>query len=106
MNLPEFLTRNEDGAIRFTGHRIDLYHILVLYNEGLIEEQLHCEYPSLPFHVILHVIAFYHENKAELDNYVAAIDARIKRSRATAPAAPTLAELKVRRTALDSARSE
>jgi len=82
MNLPGFLMRNEDGAIWFTGHRIDLYHILVLYNEGLIEEQLHCEYPSLPFHVILHVIAFYHENKAELDNYVAAIDARIKRIRA------------------------
>ena len=40
MDLPDFLTRHQYGAIRLTGHRIDLMHVVDLYNEGRSPEQI------------------------------------------------------------------
>jgi uncharacterized protein (DUF433 family) len=59
------------GEIRLTGHRIDLYLIVLFYNEGHTSEMLHDEYPTLPLSLSHKVLAFYFENKAEVDAYLA-----------------------------------
>lgn len=81
MNLPDFLTLGTTGEIRVTGHRIDLYLLAQKYNEGHTAEMLQCEYPTLPLGLIRKVIAFYLENRADIDEYVAAVEARIDQLR-------------------------
>ena len=93
MELPDFLSRTEKGGIRITGHRIDLYHIMLLYEEGFSAEMIHLDYPTLPLALIYKVMAFYLENKAEVDAYVAEVDAQSKRRMAAAPRTPTVEEL-------------
>jgi len=94
MNLPDFLTRGSMGEIRLTGHRIDLYLIVLSYNEGHTDEMLHDEYPTLPLALIHKVIAFYLENKAELDAYVAEVDARIEQLRANHQPGPGILRIR------------
>jgi uncharacterized protein (DUF433 family) len=81
MNLPDFLTLGTMGEIRVTGHRIDLYLLAQKYNEGRTTEMLHCEYPTLPLALLHKVIAFYLENRADVDEYVAAVESRIDKLR-------------------------
>jgi uncharacterized protein (DUF433 family) len=95
MNLPDFLTRGPKGEIRLTGHRIDLYHIVLIYDERQTAEMLHCEYPTLPLALIYKVLAFYWENKAEVDAYVADVEARVDREEAAYEPGP--AQLRIRR---------
>jgi uncharacterized protein (DUF433 family) len=82
MNLPDFLTRGSMGEIRLTGHRIDLYLIVWSYRDGLTAEMIHEEYPTLPLPLIYKVLAFYLENQAEVDAYVAEVEAEIERRQA------------------------
>jgi uncharacterized protein (DUF433 family) len=96
MTLPEFLTRHEKGEIRLAGHRIDLFHLVSYYNEGYSAEMLLGQFPTLNLALIHKVIAFYLENKTEVDAYVARCEAEIERSRAATPLAPTLEELRAR----------
>ncbi len=70
MNLPDFLT-NADGDIDLTGHRIGLYHVVQRYNEGDSAEMISSCFPTLPLSLVHKVIAFYLENQAEVDAYVA-----------------------------------
>lgn len=72
MQLPEFLARSADGEIQLTGHRIGLYHLIQYYNEGESAEMLASRYPTLPLSLVHRVIAFYLDNQAEVDAYVAA----------------------------------
>jgi uncharacterized protein (DUF433 family) len=48
MELPDFLTLGTSGEIRVTGHRIDLYLLVLKFREGNTAEILHSEYPTLP----------------------------------------------------------
>jgi uncharacterized protein (DUF433 family) len=98
MNLPEFLTRSAPDDIRLTGHRIGLEQIVALHRKGLDAPAIHDYYPTLPFALVQKVIAFYLENKAGVDAYVADCEAEIDRQRATAPQGPTLADLQRRLT--------
>jgi uncharacterized protein (DUF433 family) len=70
MNLPDFLTRGTLGEIRLTGHRIDLLHVVDLYHEGYRPEGIAEEF-DMPPEFIRKVLAFYHENRADVDAYVA-----------------------------------
>jgi uncharacterized protein (DUF433 family) len=96
MTLPEFLTRHEKGEIRLSGHRIDLFHLVFYYNEGYSAEMLLGQFPTLNLALIHKVIAFYLENQAEVDAYLARCEAEIERHRAATPLAPTLEELRAR----------
>ncbi len=69
--LPDFLNRNCDGDIVLQGHRIGLEHVVWRYHEGDSPEMLACRYPTLPLALVHHVIAFYLENRTEVDAYVA-----------------------------------
>src|SRR5580658_9890798 len=82
MDLPEFLTRHEKGEIRLTGHRIDLFHMISHYNQGYSAEMLLDQYPTLNLPLIQKVIAFYGNNPADVDAYVADVQASIDRLRA------------------------
>lgn len=99
MELPEFLTRNEKGGIRIAGHRIDLYHIVELFHEGYSVEMMHREFPTLPPVTIEKVVAFYRDNKADVDGYLAEVEARVRQHMASAKPTPTLEELRARRRA-------
>jgi len=70
MKLPDFLTEVPFGEIRLTGHRIGLFHVVYDYNQGYSPEQLHEEFPTLPLDLINKVLAFYQENRAEVDAYM------------------------------------
>jgi uncharacterized protein (DUF433 family) len=79
MPLPDFLTQASDGEIRLTGHRIGLFHVIHYYNEGYAPEMLACQYPTLPLALVHKVIAWYLENQAEADQYLAGCTAELTR---------------------------
>ena len=97
VKLPDFLTEAPYGEIRLTGHRIGLYHLVSPYREGHTAEMLHEQFPTLSLELIRKVLAFYEENKAEVDAYVAAEKAELDRQRAYLPTRLNLEELLRRR---------
>lgn len=105
MNLPDFLTQEPDGFIHLTGHRIGLTNVVHYYNEGYSPEMLLCQFPTLSLAVIHKTIAFYLENREEVDAYVAACEAELEQLRATGRKAPSLAELRARLEAMQRAKS-
>jgi uncharacterized protein (DUF433 family) len=104
MTLPDFLTRGPKGEIRLTGHRIDLYLIVLLHDEGHTSEMLHNEYPTLPLDLIDKVLAFYFENKAEMDAYVADVESKIEQHRANYQPGPGI--LRMRKLMEERAQAE
>jgi uncharacterized protein (DUF433 family) len=106
MNLPDHLVDHPDGEIRLTGHRIGLSDIVAYYNEGYSPEMLAGQFPTLSLALIHKVIAFYLENQAEVDAYVAEQRAEIDRQIAMAPENPTLIELRRRMAALHRAETK
>jgi uncharacterized protein (DUF433 family) len=67
--LPEFLTAAR-GEVRLTGHRINLFSVLRLYQEGYSAEALAARFPTVSLAVIHKIIAFYLENQEVVDVYV------------------------------------
>lgn len=96
MNLPDFLKSDEAGDIRLVGHRIGLYHVVHYYNEGYSAEMLACQYPSLPLALIHKVIAFYLENRIEVEAYVEAYLDELQQQRAANPNRVNVAALEER----------
>ena len=96
MKLPEFLTADDGGFIHAAGHRIGLHHVIRLYSEGYSPEMLVGEYPTLPLALVHKMIAFYLENLAEVDAYMAAHDREIEWQMAEPRRGPTFAELRAR----------
>jgi uncharacterized protein (DUF433 family) len=85
--LPEFLTRTVDGEILVTGHRIGLYHLIARYNEGESAEMLASRYPTLPLALVHHIIAYYLDNQADVDAYIADCSNAIAQQRSAAHSA-------------------
>ncbi len=81
MSLPDFLTLAPDGEIRLTAHRIGLYDLIWYYNEGYSPEMLVCQFPTVPLALVHKVVAWYLENQAEADHYVAACNEEMTRQR-------------------------
>ena len=105
MVLPDFLMRDGDGSIHLTGHRVGLHHLLFFYNEGYSPEMLLEQYPTLDLASIHKTIAFYLENRAEIDKYCAAQEAEVEKLRAASPSDPQLTELRRRLEARKSAQA-
>ena len=82
MILPAFLTEWPSGEVVLSGHRIGLYHVITFHYAGYSPEMLHEQFPTLSPALIGQVLAFYDANRAEVDGYVAACQARIDRQRA------------------------
>jgi len=66
MRIPDFLNE-QDGEVRLSGHRISLFHLLSVYQEGYSAEMLRDQFPTLSMALIHKVLGFYWENKGELD---------------------------------------
>ena len=96
MNLPDFLTKTPDGELLLTGHRIGLFHVVHYYNEGFSPEMLVCQYPTLPLSLIHKVIAFYLENRSDVDAYVASCQTELNRQREASDRRLDLASLRER----------
>ena len=96
MDLPEFLTRDSDGYVHVTGHRIGLGDIVYFYNQGYSPEMLLEAFPTLTLALIHKVLGYYLDHQVEVDASVAANEAEIERQRAAAPRGPDLAELRRR----------
>jgi uncharacterized protein (DUF433 family) len=96
MEIPDFLNMDDRRFIHLSGHRIGLHHVVRLYNEGWSVEMIALEFPTLPLSLVHRVIAFYLDNRDQVDVYVAQQEAEIARLEAQHPANPTLAELRKR----------
>jgi uncharacterized protein (DUF433 family) len=83
MHFPEFLVNHPDGEIRIADSRIGLFDIVRRYQEGASPEGLVCEFPTLSLPLIHKVIAFYLENEAAVDAYVAGYRTELERQEAT-----------------------
>ena len=70
MNLPDFLAQDRYGYIHLTGHRIGLRHVVELFIDGYTPELLHDHFPTISLPLVYKVIAFYLENRAEVDAYI------------------------------------
>ena len=110
MILPHFLQREAgEEFIRLAGHRIGLAHVVRLYNEGISAEMISTYFPTLELPLVYRVITFYFENRDDVDAYVAADDAELRRQEQeydrSGHKAPTLVELQERMKRLRSAGS-
>lgn len=105
MNLPEFLTAEDDGFVCVTGHRIGLHHVVRLYEEGASVEAIGDHYPTLPLGLIHKIIGFYLENRPEVLRYLTTQDEAFTRESARAPAGPSLLELRRRMEQKQGAKS-
>ncbi|MGH7168886.1 MAG: DUF433 domain-containing protein [Gemmataceae bacterium] len=94
MILPDFLTQQADGDIRLSGHRIGLYTVVRLYREGRNAEQIAEELESLGLALVYKVLAFYLENKVEVDAYVDAYTAELERQEAAYVPTPGILRLR------------
>jgi uncharacterized protein (DUF433 family) len=82
MSLPDFLVEAPYGEVSLKGHRIGLQHVVYYYNEGYSPEMLVGQFPTLPLALVHKVIAYYLENKAETDAYIARCEEEMERQRA------------------------
>ncbi len=105
MELPEFLTRDSDGYVHITGHRIGVEDIVHFYNQGSSPEMLLETFPTLSLAVIHKVLGFYLDHQVEVDASIAANEAELERQRTTAPRGPDLAELRRRLKAKQAAEA-
>jgi uncharacterized protein (DUF433 family) len=106
MTLPDYLETDDGGFIHLTGHRIGLHHVVRMYADGASPEMIAAHYPSLPLALIHRVIAFYLDNQADVDKYVAAHDQEMERQIAAAEKAPSIVELRQRLQRIGAASSQ
>jgi uncharacterized protein (DUF433 family) len=106
MKLPDFLTQGTLGEIRLTGHRIDLMFVVDCCREGFTPEKIHEEYPSLPLPLILKVLDFYRDNRAEVDDYVRKCHEEIDRYEASYRPGPGILRMRRLQELLERADAE
>lgn len=97
MNLPDFLTRDDNGWIHVTDHRIGLEDIVFFFRRGDSPEMLHLRFPTVGVSTMYRVIAFYLDNEKEAGAYVDEIMEATRLLRENTPRrGPTLEELERR----------
>ncbi len=83
--LPDFLTRVKFGAVRLTGTRIDLEHVVNYFNEGDSAEIIHRRLPSLTLAQVYTAVGYYLAHRAEVNEYIRANDEAAERLAASTP---------------------
>jgi uncharacterized protein (DUF433 family) len=96
MIFPEFLTHQADGEIVITGHRITIVNVLDYYNDGYSVEMIKAMLPTISLSTLHKTIAFYLDNRAELDAYLKQYHADLAAARAKGSFTPSLEELERR----------
>lgn len=95
MRLEDYLDLQEPDVIRIKGHRIGLEHVVERYYEGYSPEQIALDFPGLSLEQIYGVIAYYLHNQAEVDAYIARINASAEAAYKAWAANPSPATLRV-----------
>jgi len=75
MQLEEYFDFQEAGAIRLKGHRIGIEHVIDLYRGGYTVEEIVQHFPGLRLEEVYAAITYYLHNQAELDSYMARLEA-------------------------------
>ncbi len=70
------------GRLRIDGTRMTVNQIVTLHNQGFSAEQIVEQYPQRTLSEIFTVLAWYHANKDDFDNELAAEAAAEDRARA------------------------
>jgi uncharacterized protein (DUF433 family) len=96
MNIADFLVEDPHGYIHLAGHRIGLRHVVDLYNDGYTPEMLQDHFPTLPLALLHKVIAFYLENRTDVDAYVRHSQEELDRQAAAPTFGPDATELQRR----------
>ena len=76
MQLEEYLDFQDSGAIGLRGHRIGIEHIVGLYRTGYTVEEMVQHFPGLSLEKAYAAVTYYLHNQAELDAYVARLEAQ------------------------------
>jgi len=77
-----------DGAVRVGDTRVRLASIVFRHQQGATPEEIHESFPSVPLPDIYAVLAYYLRHQAEVDAYLAALDAEAERIRGEVEARP------------------
>jgi uncharacterized protein (DUF433 family) len=96
MTLPDFLEQDRYGYIHIAGHRVGLRHVVEQYNGGATPEALHDHFPTLPLELIDKAIAFYLENRDDVDANIRQSRESLDRLAAGPQPGPDAAELRRR----------
>ncbi|MBI3411943.1 MAG: DUF433 domain-containing protein [Planctomycetes bacterium] len=94
--MPDFLRSDAYGEIFLAGHRITFYHLITDYQAGYTSEELVVVYPTLSLAQAEKVIAFFLENKLEVERYLEVTRAEIERQASVPQQGPSMPELKGR----------
>jgi uncharacterized protein (DUF433 family) len=104
MQLPAILTAEHDGSIHVTDHRIELEHIIELFQAGYTANALHHHFPTLSLPLIEQVLVYYEQNRTEVDAYVAESRAIADRFYESTPKRITLEQLRTRAAKLQNTK--
>lgn len=75
------LVQLETGGVRVQNSRVTLETIVIRTQVGDTVEDIHRGYPTVSVSTIKEVLAWYHENKAEADEYLQQVDEEGERLR-------------------------
>ena len=62
--------KHESGVIRVAGTRVSLDSVLYAFLDGSTPEEIVQQYPTLGLADVYTIIAYYLQNRAELDDYL------------------------------------
>ncbi len=65
------MTIDRDGVIRVGGTRVRLATVILAFNEGCTPEDIVSQYPALRLADVYAVIAYYLNDRVEIDDYIA-----------------------------------
>jgi uncharacterized protein (DUF433 family) len=95
VTLPDFLAIDEHDEWTIRGTRVGLFHFLHDYDQGESAESLAVQFPQIGLATVHKVIAFYLENREEVDRYWERYARDLDAIRSQGPRLP-LAELRER----------
>ena len=89
-NFPDTvpLVQLENGAVRVRNSRVSLETILIRTRMGDTIERIHSGFPTVSVSQIKEILAWYHDNKAEADEYLQQIEAKWEKARQWAESQP------------------
>jgi len=64
------LSKLESGVIRVSGTRVSLDSVIYAFLDGSTPEEIVQQYPSLRLADVYTIVAYYLDNRAELDSYL------------------------------------
>src|SRR5262249_48235359 len=71
MKLPDFLCLDGQGLVRFNVHPVGFLDVVRAYNESYSGDMVYCRFPVLPPSLIHQALAYYLDNKPQVDIWLA-----------------------------------